>query len=265
MAQETWSLEQIRNMFDLTGKVAIVTGGSGAFGGAAARGLAAFGADVVLTSRNAENLDRAADELRALSEHEVRAIPCDTTDEASVAAMVAQTIEELGHVDILVTGSGVTNRYPAEEFPIDEWQKVMDSLVRGTFLCCQAAGRQMIKQGGGKIITVGSLRGELGHPGGYAAYVPAKGAVHLLTKQLATEWAKYKINVNSIAPCVFWTPLTQPILDDPKLFEIFMQRIPLKRAAELNDLIGAVVYLASAASDMVTGDILMVDGGATAG
>ena len=89
--------------------------------------------------------------------------------------------------------------------------------------------------------------------------------MHLLTKQLATEWAKYKINVNSIAPCVFWTPLTQPILDDPKLYEIFMQRIPLKRAAELNDLIGAVVYLASSASDMVTGDILMVDGGATAG
>ena len=265
MAQETWGLEQIRNMFDLTGKVAIVTGGSGAFGGAAARGLAAYGADVVLTSRNAENLDRAADELRALSEHEVLAIPSDTTDEASVAAMVAQTIEELGRVDILVTGSGVTNRYPAEEFPIDEWQKVMDSLVRATFLCCQAAGRQMIKQGGGKIITVGSLRGELGHPGGYAAYVTAKGAVHLLTKQLATEWAKYKINVNCIAPCVFWTPLTQPILDDPKLYEIFMQRIPLRRAAELNDLIGAVVYLASAASDMVTGDILMVDGGATAG
>ena len=93
------------------------------------------------------------------------AIPSDTTDEASVSAMVARTIEELGHVDILVTGSGVTNRYPAEEYPIDEWQRVMDSLVRGTFICCQAAGRQMIKQsGGGKIITVGSLRGELGHP-----------------------------------------------------------------------------------------------------
>jgi gluconate 5-dehydrogenase len=253
-------------MFDVTGKVAIVTGGSGAFGGAAAKALAAFGADIAMSSRNPENLERAADELRALSEHEVLSIPCDATDEASVAAMVAETVEKLGHVDILVTGSGVTNRYPAEEYPIDEWQKVIDSLVRATFISCQAAGREMIKQGGGgKIITVGSLRGELGHPGGYAGYVTAKGAVHLLTKQLATEWAKYKINVNSIAPCVFWTPLTQPILDDPKLYEVFMQRIPLKRAAELNDLIGAVVYLASAASDMVTGDILMVDGGATAG
>jgi NAD(P)-dependent dehydrogenase (short-subunit alcohol dehydrogenase family) len=265
MEREIWGLDKIRNLFDLTGKVAIVTGGSGAFGGAAAKGLVAFGADVVLTSRNPENLEQAADGLRALSEREVRAIPCDATDEASVAAMVARAVQELGRVDILVTGSGVANRFPAEEFPIDEWQQVMDSLVRGTFLCCQAAGRQMIKQGGGKIITVGSVRGELGHPGGYAAYVPAKGAIHLLTKQLATEWAKYKINVNCIAPCIFWTPLTQPLLDDPKLYEIFMQRIPWGRAAELKDLIGAVVYLASAASDMVTGDILMVDGGATAG
>ena len=117
MEREIWGLDQIRNLFDLTGKVAIVTGGSGAFGGAAARGLAAYGADVVLTSRNAENLERAADELRALSEHEVLAIPCDATDEASVAAMVARTIEELGRVDILVTGSGVTNRYPRRGVP----------------------------------------------------------------------------------------------------------------------------------------------------
>lgn len=265
MELETWGLEKIRNLFDLTGKVALVTGGSGAFGGAAAKGLAAFGADVVVTSRNAENLERSAEELRAMTDSKVVPISCDATDEASVAAMVAQTIDEFGRIDILVTGSGVANRFAAEEFPIDEWQNVMDSLVKGTYLCCQAAGRHMIEQGGGKIITVGSVRGLLGHPGGYSAYGTAKGAVHLLTRQLATEWAKHKINVNCVAPCIFWTPLTQQVLNDPKLYEIFMQRIPWGRAADPQDFIGAVVYLASAASDFVTGNILYVDGGSTAG
>jgi gluconate 5-dehydrogenase len=264
MDREVWSLDKIRDLFDLTGKVAIVTGGSGAFGQAAAKGLAAFGADVVITGRHADTLDAAAAGISQAGT-KVIPIPCDATDADKVEAMVARTVDELGHVDVLVTASGVANRFAAEEFPIDEWQKVMDSLVKGTYVCCQAAGKRMIAQGNGKIITVGSIRGELGHPGGYSAYGTAKGAVHLLTKQLATEWAKYHINVNSIAPCIFWTPLTQQVLDDPKLYQIFMQRIPWGRAADPQDFIGATVYLASAASDFVTGDILMVDGGSLAG
>jgi gluconate 5-dehydrogenase len=264
MDREVWSLEKIRDLFDLTGKVAIVTGGSGAFGQAAARGLAAFGADVVITGRHADTLDAAAAGIRQAG-GKVVPIPCDATDAAAVEAMVARTVDELGRVDILVTGAGVANRFAAEEFPVDEWQKVMDSLVKGTYICCQAAGRRMIAQGGGRIITVGSVRGKFGHPGGYSAYGTAKGAVHLLTKQLATEWAKHKINVNCIAPCIFWTPLTQQVLDDPKLYQIFMQRIPWGRAADPQDFIGAVVYLASTASAFVTGDILYVDGGSTAG
>jgi gluconate 5-dehydrogenase len=264
MDREVWSLEKIRDLFDLTGKVAIVTGGSGAFGQAAAKGLAAFGADVVITGRHADTLDAAAVGMRQAG-RKVVPIACDATDAAAVEAMVARTVDELGRVDILVTGAGVANRFAAEEFPVDEWQKVMDSLVKGTYICCQAAGRRMIAQGGGRIITVGSVRGKFGHPGGYSAYGTAKGAVHLLTKQLATEWAKHKINVNCIAPCIFWTPLTQQVLDDPKLYEIFMQRIPWGRAADPQDFIGAVVYLACEASAFVTGDILYVDGGSTAG
>jgi gluconate 5-dehydrogenase len=264
MDREVWSLDKIRGLFDLTGKVAIVTGGSGAFGQAAAKGLAAFGADVVITGRHADTLEAAAADIGKAGT-KVIPIPCDATDVDAIEAMVARTVDELGHVDVLVTASGVANRFAAEEFPIDEWQKVMDSLVKGTYVCCQAAGKRMIAQGSGKIITVGSIRGELGHPGGYSAYGTAKGAVHLLTKQLATEWAKYHINVNSIAPCIFWTPLTQQVLDDPKLYQIFMQRIPWGRAADPQDFIGATVYLASAASDFVTGDILMVDGGSKAG
>lgn len=257
-------IDEIKNLFDLRGKAAIVTGGSGGFGRAAAIGLAVHGADVAVTSRTLASLEETAKEVKKQGK---KALPisCDVTDPKSVQSMVDQTVKEFGKVDILVTSAGIAMRSPAEDFPIADWQKVMDTNVKGTFLCCQAAGRVMIKQGGGKIITVSSIRGLLGHPGGYAAYGTSKGAVHLLTRQLATEWAKYKINVNSIAPCIFWTPLTEPILNDKKLYDIFMSRIPWGRAAEPEDFIGALVFLSSAASEFITGDILYVDGGSTAG
>jgi NAD(P)-dependent dehydrogenase (short-subunit alcohol dehydrogenase family) len=263
--REIWSVEKIRGLFDLTGKVAIVTGGSGAFGHDAAKGLAAYGASVVVTSRRAEKLEAAAAEISKETGAKVLPISCDCVDPASVEAMVQKTVDEFGKVDILVTAAGEADRYPAEEFPIEKWEFVMDSLVKGTYLCCQAVGRRMIAQGSGKIITVGSVRGELGHPGGYSAYGTAKGAVHLLTKQLATEWAKYHINVNSIAPCIFWTPLTQQVIENPELKAIFLSRIPWGRVADPQDFIGATVFLASAASDFVTGEIMAVDGGSTAG
>ena len=257
-------IDQIKNLFDLRGKVAIVTGGSGGFGRAAAIGLAVHGADVAVTSRTLSSLEETAKEVKKQGK---KALPisCDVTDPKSVQNMVDQAVKEFGKVDILVTSAGIAMRSPAEDFPIADWQKVMDTNVKGTFLCCQAAGRVMIKQGGGKIITVSSIRGLLGHPGGYAAYGTSKGAVHLLTRQLATEWAKYKINVNSIAPCIFWTPLTEPILNDKKMYDIFMSRIPWGRAAEPEDFIGALVFLSSEASEFMTGDIMYVDGGSTAG
>ena len=264
MEREEWGIDEIRNLFDLSGKVAIVTGGAGAFGKAAAKGLAAYGADVVLTSRNLAKLEEAAEELSDVG-GKILAISADATDADAVEAMVAQTVDQLGGVDILVTGAGIANRFPAEEFPIDEWQRIMDANVKGTYIACQAVGRRLIEKGAGKIITVGSVRGMLGHPGGYSAYGVSKGAVHLLTKQLATEWAKHHVNVNCIAPCIFWTPLTQQVLEDPELYKIFMQRIPWGRAAEPQDFIGAVVYLASAASDFITGQILYTDGGSTSG
>ena len=191
----------------------------------------------------------------------------DVTDDATVKAAMEGVIKDFGKVNIMVTVAGSAgNRQPAETFDIDEWQKVMNINVRGTLLCAKYAGAEYIKQGGGgKVITIGSVRGFLGHPGGYAAYGTSKGAVHLLTKQLATEWAKHKINVNAIAPSIFWTPLTQQIKNDPDMVKIFMARIPLGRAAELDDFIGACVFLSSPASDYVTGLILSVDGGAVAG
>jgi gluconate 5-dehydrogenase len=144
---------------------------------------------------------------------------------------------------------------------MEDWDLVMDTNVKGTFLCCKHAGKAMIEQGAGKVITVSSVRAQLGHPLGYAAYGTSKGAINLLTRQLAVEWAKYRINVNSIAPCIFRTPLTEPVLSDPQAAKIFLDRIPWGRAAEPEDFIGSVVFLASAASDFITGQILYVDGG----
>jgi gluconate 5-dehydrogenase len=192
-------------------------------------------------------------------------VSCDVQDPASVEAMVERTLDEFGKIDILVTSAGIANRFPAEEFPADEFRRIMDINVTGTFLCCQAVGKHMIERQQGHIVTVSSIRGLLGHPGGYAAYGTSKGAVHLLTRQLASEWARYKVNVNSIAPCIFWTPLTQQVLQDPELYKVFMSRIPWGRAAEPRDFMGAVVYLASDASEFVTGHIMYVDGGSTAG
>jgi gluconate 5-dehydrogenase len=257
-------IQELKNLFDLTGKVAVVTGGSGGAGKATSIGLALYGADVVVTARTLSTLEETAAEVEKQG-RKALPISCDVADPESVDQMVKRTMEEFGKIDILVTTAGIALRHAAEEMPIEEWQKVMDVNVRGTFLCCQAVAKEMIQRGeGGKIVTVGSIRGLQGHPAGYSGYATSKGAVHLLTKQLATEWAKYKIHVNCIAPCIFWTPLTEPILKDEEMYKIFMQRIPLGRPAEPEDLVGAVVYLASEASAMVTGHILYIDGGTSA-
>ncbi len=256
--------EEMRKLFDLTGKVAVVTGGSGGLGQAAAAGLAAWGASVVITARRLDALRDAASQIEAMGGR-VLPVSCDVTDEASVEAMVERTVDELGGLDILVTAAGIARRSPAEELEIKDWDLVMDTNVKGTFLCCKHAGRVMIGQGRGKIITVSSVRAALGHPLGYAAYGTSKGAVNLLTRQLAVEWAKHRINVNAIAPCIFRTPLTEPVLSDPASAKIFLDRIPWGRAAEPQDFIGSTVFLASAASDFVTGQVLYVDGGNVAG
>ncbi len=263
-APGTLTIEQIKNLFDLKGKTAVITGGAGFLGHAVAKGFAAHGADVVVTSRKLENLEAVAKECAELG---VKALPiaCDVASEESQQQMFDQVVAEFGKIDVLVTAAGIADRHPAEEFPLEAFEKVMTANVTGTFISCKLAGQQMIKQGTGKILTIGSVRGYLGHPGGYGAYGTTKGAVHLMTKQLATEWAKYHINVNCIAPCIFWTPLTQQVLEDEKLKQIFLSRIPWGRAAVPDDMIGATLFFSSAASDFVTGAILPVDGGSVAG
>jgi gluconate 5-dehydrogenase len=257
-------LNYVRNMFSLAGKVAIVTGGAGALGQAIAQGLAVYGADIVVTGRTLKTLEPVVKEVEALGRRAM-AVTCDVANEQEVSAMVNDAMKAFGTVDILVTVAGIAKRFPAEEFPIEEWQQVMDINVRGTFLCCKHAAKIFKENKKGKIVTISSVRAYAGHPGGYAAYGTSKGAVNLLTRQLATEWAKYNINVNAIAPCIFWTPLTQEVLENEQLYKIFMSRIPMGRAALTQDSVGAAVYLSSPASDFVTGQILYVDGGTIAG
>jgi gluconate 5-dehydrogenase len=255
---------ELKNLMNLEGKVAIVTGGAGSLGEGVAKTLALYGCDVVVTGRTVETLNRAVEVIESTGKKGL-AVQCDVTKEEDCERMVRETLDAFGKIDILVTVAGIAKRFPAEEFPADDFAQVININVKGTFLACKHVGRVMKDQGYGKIITISSVRAFAGHPGGYAAYGTSKGAVNLLTKQLATEWAKYNIQVNAIAPTIFWTPLTQEVLEDEELKKIFLDRIPMGRAALVEDIVGAIVYFSSAASNFVTGQVLYVDGGCTAG
>ena len=254
--------EQIKGMFDLTGRVAIVTGGAGGLGRPTALALASAGADVVVTSRNLENLNVVAEEIRSLG-RKSKAIQCDVTQEEDVKRMVKEVVDEFKKIDILVTYAGLNIPKPAEEYPLQDWKKMLDVNTTGMFLCCREVGKVMIKQRYGKIINISSVRGAFALPRNYVAYCTSKGAVNMLTKQLACEWGKFGIRVNAIAPTVIETPLTQHILKDPAFAEKFRRGIPLGRWGQPSDLFGAIVYFASSASDFITGQILFVDGGTT--
>jgi gluconate 5-dehydrogenase len=255
---------KVKNLFSLKDKVVVVTGGAGSLGEGVARGLANFGARIVVTGRTAATLEKAASQVREAG-GEALVIVADVTDENSVRKLSEQVLAAYGRVDILVNVAGIAIRHPAEEFDIADFRKVIDANVTGTCFPCKIFGAIFKKQGYGKIVNTSSVRAFAGHPGGYAAYGTSKGAINLLTKQLATEWAKYHINVNAVAPTIFWTPLTQEVLENEKLKKIFLDRIPFGRAALVEDMVGSTVYLCSAAADFITGQIVYVDGGCTAG
>ncbi len=250
------------NSFDLSGKVAVVTGGAGGIGRALALGLADAGADLVVASRGVAKLEEVAKQARAKGRKSL-ALSVDVTNSKSVEDMVSETVKAFARIDILVNGAGVAIRKPADSFPIDDWQQVMDVNTRGTFLCCQAVGRVMIKQRSGKIVNVSSVRGRYGLPAGYAAYCPSKGAVDTLTRTLACEWAKYNVLVNAIAPTVVETELTKELLADVEYAKTMKARIPMGRWAMPEDIVGPTIFFASDASNFVTGQILYIDGGVT--
>jgi NAD(P)-dependent dehydrogenase (short-subunit alcohol dehydrogenase family) len=248
------------NLFDLSGKVAIVTGGGSGLGLQMAHGLADAGSDLVLCARKLERCEEAAAAMptRAL------ALPLDVSDEDSVRAMVARVVHEFGRVDILVNNAGTVWGAAPEDIPLKGWQKVVDVNLTGVFLCAQAAGRVMIEKGGGKIVNVASVAGLHGAPAETMNSLPyhaTKGGVISLTRDLAWKWARHGINVNAIAPGWFPSDMANFVLErNPQLAE----RIPLGRFGGPEDLTGAVVFLASRASDYVTGHTLVVDGGQSA-
>jgi NAD(P)-dependent dehydrogenase (short-subunit alcohol dehydrogenase family) len=251
-------------LFDLSGKVAIVTGGGTGIGRQMAEGLAEMGADLVLCARHLDRCEQAAEELRALG---VRALGlrADVRDPGEIEAVVERTRRELGSIDVLVNNSGTVWGAWPEDTPLEGWQKVVDVNLTGTFLFSQAAGRVMIEQRGGKIVNIASVAGLGGAPPeimNSIAYNATKGGVISFTRDLACKWARHGINVNAIAPGWFPSEMSNFVLESQG--EALYDHIPLRRFGGPDDLKGAIVFLASRASDYVTGQILVVDGGQSA-
>jgi gluconate 5-dehydrogenase len=256
---------KVQELFDLTGKVAVVTGGGSGLGRQMAEALAEAGADLVLCARRADRCEQAAVELAELG---VRALGlgCDLRDPAAIDAVVRRTVDEFGRIDILVNNAGTSWGAAPEDVPLEGWQKVMDVNLTGAFLFAQSVGRVLIEQAeGGKIVNVASVAAFRGAPQAAMNAIPynaSKGGLVALTIDLAVKWAQHGINVNAIAPGWFPTDLSGSTLDAAG--ERLQSRIPLGRYGGPDDLKGAVVFLASPASDYVTGTTLIVDGGQSA-
>ncbi len=249
-------------LFDLTGKVAIVTGGNGGIGLGIAKGLARAGASVVVAARNREKTSASLRELEQLGGR-ATGISTDVADEASVAAMSKAAIDEFGRIDILVNNAGIGIRKAPQDYTADEWRKVVDVNLTGSFLCAREVYPHMVEAGGGKIVNIGSMTSIFGSDW-VAAYSASKGGVVQLTKSLAVAWAKDNIQVNVILPGWIHTDLTATIKSDfPERYEFIRARIPQGRWGEPEEMAGTAVFLASAASDYVTGVAIPVDGGYT--
>jgi len=248
------------DLFKLTNKVAIITGGMGALGRAIAISLATFGADIVIADKVVKGVEQIKKEFADLNKKPFF-IKADVSNLTDVNNMVKETLNKFGKIDILVNNAGITKRGPALTMDEGDWNKVIDVNLKGVFLCSQTVGKEMKRQKKGKIINVASILGQIGISN-TLPYCASKGGVIQITKALAIEWAKYNINVNAIAPTFFDTPLTKPFLKQgEELYNYTMERIPLGRFGKPEDLAGAIVFLASNASDFITGHILNVDGG----
>lgn len=247
------------------GQIAVITGSGSGIGQAAAWALAKAGADVVITElpMHLERAEATAAEIAGDTGRRALVQPLDVTDLDSISAMVAHTVERFGRLDILVNSAGVNRARPSLEVTEDDWDFVLDINLKGLFFCCQAAAREMIKAGRGKIVNLASINGVVGYFK-RAAYCSSKAGVVNLTRVLAIEWAPHHINVNAIGPTYIETPLTVPTLSDPATRADIVARTPLGRVGTVEEVAGAVVFLTSPAADLITGHTLLVDGGWTA-
>jgi gluconate 5-dehydrogenase len=252
---------QTKSLFDLTGKRALVTGSSQGIGFAIAQGLARYGAQVVLNGRNEDKLVSAADTL-ASQGTPVLTAHFDVTDSQSVRAGIKDLEDRVGAVDILVNNAGMQFRSPLEEFPENAWDMLFRTNVSSIFHVSQAVAKGMIARGRGKIINIASVQSELARPG-IAPYTATKGAVRNLTRGMCTDWAKYGLQINAIAPGYFKTPLNQALVDNPEFTDWLQKRTPAGRWGDVDELIGASVFLASEGASFINGHTLYVDGGIT--
>jgi len=249
-----------QKLFDLTGKVAVITGGNGGIGLGIAMGLAGAGANIVIAARSVEKTAQALEDIRTLGV-EAHGITVDVTQEPAIQRMVTSTIDHMGRLDILVNNSGIAVRAQPQELTSAQWDSVVDVNLRGAFLASKEAYAQMVKAGGGKVINVGSMYSIFGSDWG-SPYAASKGGLVQLTKSLAVAWAKDNIQVNAVLPGWIVTDLTRGIQDaDPNRYDNISRRIPTGRWGEPSELAGAAVFLASTASDYVTGATLAIDGG----
>ncbi len=254
----------VRQLFDLSGRVAIVTGGSIGLGQQIAEGLAEMGANVVLCARKVERCQQAAGELRKLGVRTL-AVACDVTKAEDVRHLVDATLAEFGTIDILVNNAGISWAAPVEKMALADWQKVLDTNLTGAFLCIQAVGKVMLANKRGKIINMASVAGLGGAPADVlqaVGYHASKGGLISLTMDVACKWAEHNIQVNAIAPGWFPTHMSSFVIEHRR--EELLRFIPQRRFGSEDDLKGAVVYLASNASAYVTGHVLVVDGGQSA-
>lgn len=256
---------QFGKLFDLSGQVALITGAAAGFGRIISLGFAEYGCDIAAADLDLEGSKRTAEKVAALGRRSV-AIRADAGVPEQIQAMVETAVKALGTIDILVNSAGISQHDPAESTSLETWDQVIDVNLRGTFLCCQAAGRVMLNKGKGVIINFSSIAGAVGVGRGVNVYSASKGGVNALTKQLAIEWAPKGIRVNAIAPCQFRTSGLETVMrdkqfDPKKLMATWIDNIPLGRIGEPEEMVGPALFLASNASSMVTGTILDVDGG----
>jgi len=251
----------LAGLFGLEGRTAVVTGGTSGLGAACAVALASAGADVIMSGRDARRGERIVGAIADRGAHAELEL-ADLRTPEQVRDFAARVLGRRDGVDILVNAAGIFLRSKGADAPLDEWQQTFDVNVTATFLLCQAFGRPMIERGRGKIINFASTDGIVGVPE-QAAYCASKGAVIQLTRTLGAEWIAHGVNVNAIGPCDFETPMVGDVLSDPEYRDWILQAIPAGRVGQPDELAGAVVYLASQASNMVVGHTLLVDGGRT--
>lgn len=253
----------VNHRFDIDGRLALVTGSSRGIGFALASGLAEAGARVILHGRDTIALDDAAERLRVEFSSDVFTAAFDVTDPSAVSDGVAVIEDRWGTPDILVNNAGIQRRAPFVEFADADWNEVIAANLTSAFLVGRAVARRMIARGSGKIVNIASVQSELARPG-IAPYTATKGAIRNLTRGMATDWAKYGLQINAIAPGYFKTPLNQALVDSKEFSDWLEKRTPAGRWGNVEELVGAVVFLSSAASSFVNGQTLFVDGGITA-